>query len=43
MLGDSRNVSEDSRFLYVGNINEEAIVGKAWMIYAPFNRIGLIK
>ena len=43
VLGDSRNVSEDSRFLYVGNINEEAIIGKAWIIYAPFNRIGLIK
>lgn len=42
VLGDSRNVSEDSRFLYVGNINEEDIVGKAWMIYAPFNRIGFI-
>ena len=24
VLGDSRNVSEDSRFLYVGNISEEA-------------------
>jgi signal peptidase I len=42
VLGDSRNVSEDSRFLYVGNIKEENIIGKAWMIYSPFNRIGFI-
>ena len=42
VLGDSRNVSEDSRFLYVGNISEENIIGKAWMIYSPFNRIGFL-
>ena len=42
VLGDSRNVSEDSRFQYVGNINGDNIIGKAWMIYSPFNRIGLI-
>ena len=42
VLGDSRNVSEDSRFLYVGNIKEESIIGKAWMIYSPFNRIGFV-
>lgn len=42
VMGDSRNLSEDSRFAYVGNINEENIIGKAWMICSPFNRIGLI-
>lgn len=42
VLGDSRNVSEDSRFLYVGNISEDNILGKVWMIYSPFNRIGLV-
>ena len=42
VLGDSRNVSEDSRFLYVGNIKEDSIIGKAWMIYSPFNRIGFV-
>ncbi len=42
VMGDSRNVSEDSRFEYVGNIKKEDIVGEAWMIYSPFNRIGLI-
>ncbi|MBQ2745666.1 MAG: signal peptidase I [Lachnospiraceae bacterium] len=42
VMGDSRNVSEDSRFEYVGNIRKEDIVGKVWMIYSPFNRIGLV-
>lgn len=42
VLGDSRNVSEDSRFMYVGNIKEEDILGEAWMIYSPFNRIGFV-
>ena len=42
VMGDSRNVSEDSRFEYVGNIKEENIVGRAWLISEPFNRIGLI-
>ena len=42
VMGDSRNVSEDSRFEYVGNIKEEDIIGKAWLIYSPFSRIGFI-
>lgn len=42
VMGDSRNVSEDSRFEYVGNIKKEDILGKAWLIYSPFSRIGLI-
>lgn len=42
VMGDSRNVSEDSRFAYVGNIKEDDILGQAWLIYSPFNRIGFI-
>ena len=42
VMGDSRNVSEDSRFEYVGNIKKDDIIGEAWLIYSPFNRIGLI-
>lgn len=42
VMGDSRNVSEDSRFEYVGNIKEENILGKAWLIFAPFNRINFV-
>jgi len=43
VMGDSRNLSEDSRFEYVGNISEDDILGKAWLISTPFNRIGFIK
>lgn len=42
VMGDSRNVSEDSRFEYVGNIKEENILGKAWLISSPFSRIGFV-
>lgn len=42
VMGDNRNLSEDSRFEYIGNINEEDIVGKAWLIGAPFSEIGFI-
>ena len=42
VMGDNRNVSEDSRFSYVGNVKKSQIIGKAWLIAAPFNRIGFI-
>ena len=42
VLGDNRNNSEDSRFAEVENIQDKYIVGKVWLRYAPFNRIGLI-
>lgn len=42
VLGDNRNVSEDSRFSYVGNVKSDEIIGKAWLIAAPFERIGFI-
>ncbi len=43
VLGDNRNLSQDSRFEYVGNVKEEQIVGKAWLIISPFSEINLIK
>lgn len=43
VMGDNRNVSQDSRFEYVGNVNRKDIVGRAWLIISPFNKIKLIK
>ncbi len=42
VMGDNRNLSEDSRFEYIGNIDEEDIVGRAWLISAPFSEISFI-
>ena len=43
VMGDSRNVSEDSRFSYVGNINIKDILGIAWFVAAPFDKMGFIE
>ena len=43
VMGDNRNLSQDSRFEYVGNVKREDIIGRAWIIISPFNKIGLIK
>ncbi len=43
VMGDNRNVSEDSRFSYVGNVKYADILGKAWFIVAPFNRMGFVE
>jgi len=40
-LGDNRNQSRDGREF--GTIPFSSIVGKAWLRYWPFNRIGIIK
>lgn len=43
VMGDNRNLSQDSRFEYVGNIKKNDILGRAWLIISPFNKIGIVK
>lgn len=42
VLGDNREVSQDSRYEEVGNIKENQIVGKAWVRVYPFNKMGFL-
>ena len=42
VLGDNRNNSEDSRFVDMGNISKENIIGRVWLISSPFNRFGFL-
>ncbi len=42
VMGDNRNHSTDSRFVEVGLIPNEDIIGKAGFRIFPFNKIGLI-
>ncbi len=42
VLGDNRNLSEDSRSEAIGNVKKREIIGKVWLRVAPFNRLGLI-
>jgi len=42
VLGDNRRISEDSRFLEVGNVRKEDIVGKISFRWFPFNRFGFV-
>ncbi|MCI8410766.1 MAG: signal peptidase I [Lachnospiraceae bacterium] len=42
VLGDNREVSQDSRYEEVGNIKEDQIVGKAWVRVYPFNKMGFL-
>ncbi|WP_283607535.1 signal peptidase I [Faecalispora anaeroviscerum] len=42
VLGDNREVSEDSRFEAVGMVDERYILGKAEMILFPISRFGRI-
>ncbi len=43
VLGDNRNNSEDSRFVDVGNIKEENIIGKLWFVVSPWDKFGFLK
>lgn len=43
VLGDNRNNSEDSRFANIGNVREDYIIGRAWFVVSPRNKIGLLK
>jgi signal peptidase I len=46
VLGDNRNDSEDSRFVSIGNVSRNEIIGKAFIRLTPFdfiNDINLIK
>ena len=43
VMGDNRNDSSDSRFVSVGNIKRNQILGKAFLRIYPFSKIGLVK
>ena len=43
VLGDNRNNSEDSRYANIGNIKESYIIGKAWFVIAPREKLGFIQ
>lgn len=43
VLGDNRNNSEDSRFANIGVVKKSDIIGSAWLISSPLNRIGFIE
>lgn len=43
VMGDNRNDSADSRFLSVGNIRRESIVGRAWLRIYPLKSFGILK
>ena len=43
MLGDNRNNSHDSRFWLNPYVNREKIIGKAFFVYYPFDRIGRLE
>ena len=42
VLGDNRNVSEDSRYAAVGMIDERNVLGKAVLFVSPFSKFGWI-
>ena len=43
LLGDNREVSEDSRFSGIGNIKRDQLEGKVWLKFQPMEEFGLIK
>lgn len=42
VMGDNRSISLDSRDSQVGTVDEETILGKAFVRLYPFNEIGLL-
>lgn len=42
VMGDNRPNSQDSRFAAVGPVDEDLIVGKAWLRVWPFAEFGLV-
>ena len=42
VMGDNRNGSTDSRSKYVKFVNKADVMGRAFVIYNPFNRIKLL-
>ena len=43
VMGDNRNDSADSRFVSVGNIKRQNIMGRAWLRIYPFKKFGILK
>ncbi|MCH5281190.1 MAG: signal peptidase I [Lachnospiraceae bacterium] len=43
VMGDNRNDSADSRFVSVGNVDGDHIIGRAWLRIYPFDRFGILK
>ena len=43
VLGDNRQVSDDSRSSDIGNVKRSEFEGKAWFIISPKSRMGRIK
>lgn len=43
VMGDNRNDSADSRFVSVGNIKGQNIMGRAWLRIYPFKKFGILK
>lgn len=42
VMGDWPEVSEDSRFDSVGNVEQSQILGKVWFVMRPFSRMGFV-
>ncbi len=43
VLGDNRVELQDSRDADIGNVKKEDIYGKAWLVWSPKSRFGLIR
>lgn len=43
VMGDNRNNSEDSRYASIGNVKREHIIGEAWMLISPLDKISFLK